>query len=82
VRTFNLTTIRYGINQVNGWSGDCVATGVCDNYGSNNPLRSPHPGGVSAAFCDGSVRFLATSTTLTVLAALADRNDGQVVSVP
>ncbi|MCE9561056.1 MAG: DUF1559 domain-containing protein [Planctomycetes bacterium] len=82
VRTFNLTTIRYAINQINGWSGDCGATGVCSNYGSNGPLRSPHTGGVSAVFADGSVRFLQTSTPLNVLAALSIRDDGQVVNGP
>lgn len=82
VRTFNMTTIRYPINQVNGWSGDCGATGVCDNYGSNGPLRSPHPGGVSAVFCDGSVRFLTTATPLDALARLATRDDGQAVNAP
>ena len=81
-RTFNLTTIRYAINQVNGWSGDCGATGVCSNYGSNGPLRSAHTGGVSAVFGDGSVRFLQDSTPLNVLAALSIRDDGQVVNTP
>ncbi|MBA4186922.1 MAG: prepilin-type cleavage/methylation domain-containing protein [Planctomycetaceae bacterium] len=82
VRTFNLTTIRYSINQINGWSGDCGATGVCANYGSNGPLRSPHTGGVSAVFADGSVRFVQTSTGLDVLAALSIRDDGQVTNLP
>ncbi|WP_439627385.1 DUF1559 family PulG-like putative transporter [Gemmata sp.] len=82
IRTFNLTTVRYAINQVNGWSGDCAATGVCENYGSNGPLRSAHTGGVSAVFGDGSVRFLANSTPVGVLAALSIRDDGQVVDLP
>jgi prepilin-type N-terminal cleavage/methylation domain-containing protein/prepilin-type processing-associated H-X9-DG protein len=82
VRTFNLTTVRYSINQINGWSGDCAATGVCDNYGSNGPLRSPHTGGVNAVFGDGSVRFVQASTPVDVLAALAFRADGQAVGGP
>lgn len=58
--------------------GDCWATGVgwvC----SNIPLNAPHVGGVNAAFCDGSSRFLSDATALDVLARLAIRDDGQIV---
>jgi prepilin-type N-terminal cleavage/methylation domain-containing protein len=82
LRTFNVTTIRYAINQVNGWTNDCAASGVCENYGSNGPLRSAHTGGVNVVLGDGSVRFLPDSTPLNVLAALSIRDDGQVVNLP
>jgi prepilin-type N-terminal cleavage/methylation domain-containing protein len=40
---------------------------------------SEHPGICQFVFCDGSVRSLANSTATTVLAALTQRNDGQVI---
>jgi len=50
-RTFQMTTIRYGINQTTGWTnspGNCGGTGVCDNVGTNIPLNSNHSNGVNA----------------------------------
>lgn len=78
-RTFQMTTIRYNINQKTGWTnppGNCGATGVCDNVGTNIPLNSAHSGGVNTLMGDGSVRFMRDSTALSVLAALATRDDG------
>jgi prepilin-type N-terminal cleavage/methylation domain-containing protein/prepilin-type processing-associated H-X9-DG protein len=81
-RIFGLTSIRYQINQKKGWAvgGDCGGTGVCPNFGCNVPLTSTHSGGVNAVFCDGSVRFLADSTSLLTLAELATRDDGLVIT--
>jgi prepilin-type N-terminal cleavage/methylation domain-containing protein/prepilin-type processing-associated H-X9-DG protein len=83
LRAYNTTTIRYGINQKTGWSntagGDCTV-GVCSRAAANTPLNSPHPGGVNALFADGSVQFLATSTPLDILSALATRDDGESAS--
>jgi prepilin-type N-terminal cleavage/methylation domain-containing protein/prepilin-type processing-associated H-X9-DG protein len=81
IRTFNVMTIRYSINQINGWADDCT-TGVCSNHGANAPLRSEHPGGVNIAMCDGTVRFLESNTSIDVLARLATRDDGQTVTLP
>jgi prepilin-type N-terminal cleavage/methylation domain-containing protein/prepilin-type processing-associated H-X9-DG protein len=67
-------TPDYGITGTGMWSGDC-GTGVC-NQGDNIPLNSPHPGGVTASFCDGSVHFLGQSMALGVLGQLATRDDG------
>jgi prepilin-type N-terminal cleavage/methylation domain-containing protein/prepilin-type processing-associated H-X9-DG protein len=83
-RAFNTTTVRYLINQKTGYPpvdgfGDC-RTGVCFNGGSNMPLVSAHPGGVNAAFADGSVRFLQQSLNLATLGALATRDDGLVIA--
>jgi prepilin-type N-terminal cleavage/methylation domain-containing protein/prepilin-type processing-associated H-X9-DG protein len=78
-RTFQMTTIRYRINQKTGWvdpPGDCGNTGVCDNVGTNIPLNSAHSGGVNALYGDGSVKFLRDSITVATLAQLATRNDG------
>ena len=83
-RTFQMTTIRYPINQKKGWTdapGDCGNTGVCDNWGTNIPLNSAHTGGVNALFGDGSVRFLTDSLPLADLARLATRDDGQSVNI-
>jgi prepilin-type N-terminal cleavage/methylation domain-containing protein len=79
-RTFQMTTIRWAINQKKGWPdnpGNCGSVGVCDNLGTNIPLNSAHSGGVQAARCDGSVQFLNDSLSMDVLARLATRDDGQ-----
>jgi len=84
-RHFQMTTIRYQINQKTGWPnwpGNCVATGVCESVGSNIPLNSAHPGGVNAVMCDGSVRFVTDAVALDVLARLATRDDGQPIPAP
>ena len=81
-RTFQMTTIRYQINQKRGWTnppGNCGSQGVCDNMGTNTPLNSAHSGGVNSLMGDGSVRFLRDSTALPTLAMLAMRNDGLVI---
>ena len=43
-------------------------------------LASPHDGGASVLFADGSVRFLKNSITLVTYCALGSRNGGEVVS--
>lgn len=80
-RTFQQTTIRYPINQKEGWpnAGDCGNLGVCQNLGVNIPLNSAHPGGVHILICDGSVRFLSDATSMSLLGRLATRDDGMTV---
>lgn len=80
MRTFNMTTVRYKINQKSGWPntpGNCGTVGVCDNIGTNIPLNSAHPSGVNSVFGDGSVRFLTDNLDLDVLGKIANRQDGQ-----
>jgi len=43
-------------------------------------LSSFHPGGGNVAMCDGSVRFLKTSTAMQVVWALGSRDQGEVIS--
>jgi prepilin-type N-terminal cleavage/methylation domain-containing protein/prepilin-type processing-associated H-X9-DG protein len=86
-RTFNITTIRYQINQTTGWPnnpGDCGNYGVCQNTGTNIPLNSTHSGsgGVNALYGDGSVHFIRNSIPLLTLAALATRDDGLSFEAP
>jgi prepilin-type N-terminal cleavage/methylation domain-containing protein/prepilin-type processing-associated H-X9-DG protein len=77
-RSFQMTTIRYAINQNTAWPdspGNCGATGICDNVGTNIPLLSGHTGGVNGVFADGSVRFLTNSMPLATLAIISQRDD-------
>jgi prepilin-type N-terminal cleavage/methylation domain-containing protein/prepilin-type processing-associated H-X9-DG protein len=75
-RVFNVTTIRYQINLKGLAVSGPLGTGT--DIGVNLPLRSAHPGGVQAAFGDGSVRFLSQSLSILQLAQLAARDDGQI----
>jgi prepilin-type N-terminal cleavage/methylation domain-containing protein/prepilin-type processing-associated H-X9-DG protein len=55
------------------WGGDMDAPGIYN-------LSSFHPGGANVAMCDGSVRFLKSSTAQNVIWAIGSRNGGDVVS--
>jgi prepilin-type processing-associated H-X9-DG protein len=82
------TTIRYKINQKNGWTcGGANGIGVCgggsgewNSEAANVPLISAHTGGVNALYGDGSVHFLSDATDLLTLAQLATRDDGGVMT--
>jgi prepilin-type processing-associated H-X9-DG protein len=50
----------------------------CNNYGSN--FYSFHPGGVSVAMGDGSVRFLKATIATDTVYKLVGRSDGNIVS--
>jgi prepilin-type N-terminal cleavage/methylation domain-containing protein len=81
-RVYNTTTLRYPINTKESFpTASSCAHGACAG-GNNAPLRSRHPGVVLALLCDGAVVPLADSTEPAVLARLANRDDGQAVSVP
>jgi prepilin-type N-terminal cleavage/methylation domain-containing protein/prepilin-type processing-associated H-X9-DG protein len=82
-RSFQMTSIRYRINQKTGWPnapGNCGSVGVCENVGTNIPLNSAHTGGVNAARVDGSVAFFRESISLATLAQYAVRDDGTVIN--
>jgi len=73
-RVYNTTVVLYEFNH-----RDSVDEGILGNCGRNSPLTSPHPGGINAAYVDGSVHFLTDSTSIEVVYDLADRDDGNVV---
>ncbi|MBX6312880.1 MAG: DUF1559 domain-containing protein [Isosphaeraceae bacterium] len=57
---------------------------ITSQSGFENPgmwtLSSRHPGGANVAMCDGSVRFLKDSISLSVVWALGSRAQGEVLS--
>ncbi len=89
-RAPGMATIRYqiGYAPAGGWANDITNTGVGigsytgDCTGANIPLSSSHSGGANVLFADGTVRSLASTTSLVVLAQLATRDDGVPVTVP
>jgi prepilin-type N-terminal cleavage/methylation domain-containing protein/prepilin-type processing-associated H-X9-DG protein len=60
-----------------GYQAPCVSTAV--QWTSHYAARSYHPGGVNAAFGDGSVKFVTNSVGLVVWRQLGTRAGGEVV---
>jgi len=74
---YNVTTVRWPINQKTGWDGVTNGVGLGGSGWPNNvPLNSNHPGGTNIVLLDGAVRFAADSMNLQTLAQLATRDDG------
>ncbi len=76
---FNVTTVRYGPNRkrvISRVAADSLP-GCAEVMGHNNPLQSPHAGGLQVAMCDGSCQFVASAIELRVLLQLAIRDDGE-----
>jgi hypothetical protein len=71
--TYNLTTIRYPLNE-----RAYGKPGIHNNHGANNPLTSAHPGGLHALHVDGAVTFLSDGISIVELKRLATRDDGEV----
>jgi hypothetical protein len=76
---WNLTTVRYRPN-FKRVMGAPPLPGCSENHGINNPVQSPHPGGLIVGMADGSVQFVAQTTDLAVLLRMAIRDDGQTVN--
>jgi type II secretory pathway pseudopilin PulG len=77
---FNITTVRYraDLKQV---LGGTPLPGCRQVLGHNNPLQSPHPGGVLVSFVDGSVQFISGTQDFAILLRIAIRDDGQNVNL-
>jgi prepilin-type N-terminal cleavage/methylation domain-containing protein/prepilin-type processing-associated H-X9-DG protein len=75
--SWNITTIRYGVNDRN-----YNLNGVYNIRGVNNPVLSAHPSGATAAFADGSVHFLGEDVELAEFKRLATRDDGSLSLSP
>jgi prepilin-type processing-associated H-X9-DG protein len=75
---YNVTTVRWPINQRSGWDGltNGVGYGHTSGWPNNVPLNSKHPGGANLVMLDGSVRFAADATDLQTLGQLSTRDDG------
>jgi hypothetical protein len=72
---WNVTTVRYPPN-FKRVMGTPPLPGCSENHGINNPLQSPHPGGLLIGMADGSVRFRTHNANLAFLLRAAIRNDG------
>ena len=62
----------------NGYSGD-IGQGLDTLNKVLHTSRSMHPGGVNAAMCDGSCRFVGDTISLSVWRALGTSNGGEVI---
>jgi len=86
-KLFNITTVIHPpdtkkvIGTVVGGAGTDLYTGVGQTMGHNNPLQSPHPGGVLVAFVDGSVQFISGTVEFFMLQRICIRDDGQNVKL-
>jgi prepilin-type N-terminal cleavage/methylation domain-containing protein/prepilin-type processing-associated H-X9-DG protein len=59
---------------------NCISTsGTMQNPGMITP-RSNHPGGANILMCDGSARFLKSSTSTPVVWAIGSRAQGEIIS--
>ena len=75
--SWNITTIRYRPNERR-----YNLAGINQNRGADNPLVSPHPGGVHLLRLDGSVQFTNQEMAVGVLKKLATRDDGETLEEP
>lgn len=85
---YNISTVRYKPNLkkcmvAGGGTGGApgCTPGRRGGRGANNPIVSPHPGGVLVGMVDGSVQFVNQTTDLGVFLRMAVREDGQAVSL-
>jgi prepilin-type N-terminal cleavage/methylation domain-containing protein/prepilin-type processing-associated H-X9-DG protein len=67
-----------GLNGIPGCN--LFSTNSADTLLQSFALRSKHPGGVNASFCDGSVRFFKDSINLTSWRAVSTAQGSEVVS--
>jgi prepilin-type N-terminal cleavage/methylation domain-containing protein len=75
------------ITGVNGNGGTFASTGAwpyghTQGVGSTGDISSQHEAGAQIALCDGSVRYMSSSTDNGLLTNICNRGDGQVISLP
>ncbi len=75
----NQAQIYYGIRQIMYAAADNLP--VAMRQRNDVPFGSKHPGGTHFCMADGSVHFVRDDTDVTLLRALANRQDGEVVSL-
>ncbi|MCA9117217.1 MAG: DUF1559 domain-containing protein [Planctomycetaceae bacterium] len=68
-----VNTIRYSPNP------PAAPAGGDQTYAPNNPLTSPHEGGVHTLLADGATRFISENIALETLRRLGSSNDGLVL---
>jgi prepilin-type N-terminal cleavage/methylation domain-containing protein/prepilin-type processing-associated H-X9-DG protein len=80
------------IDQDFTYKAPCISTLQGDNPSLNNPnawndytqwraaARSNHPGGVNAAFADGSIRYVTNSVDLATWRAVGTKANGEIVN--
>jgi len=67
---------------VSGTNVHSTGTGCITTYGTNPLVGSWHPGVCNFLLVDGSVRPIAVTIDATTLANIAQRDDGQAVTIP
>jgi len=82
-----LTTVRWPVNTTPEKIYPNVTPAGTDigglyRWAYNRGINSMHPGGANVLFGDGSVHFIAESTTWAVVQALCIRDDGAVANIP
>jgi prepilin-type N-terminal cleavage/methylation domain-containing protein/prepilin-type processing-associated H-X9-DG protein len=65
-----------GLTNANNTPPDGLCAINCTNF---NEVYSFHPGGANIVFVDGSVRFYAADTELSILGAMVTRNGGETL---
>jgi prepilin-type N-terminal cleavage/methylation domain-containing protein/prepilin-type processing-associated H-X9-DG protein len=67
---------------IDGFTTDGVTSlGPCAmNCNNNNEMFSFHPGGAMTCFCDGSVRFMKSTTTIRIMVQLVSASMQEVVN--
>ena len=77
-RQWNIVTVRYGINDRRT---ENIGVGRQLDFGTNQPLLSPHLGAVCGLLADGGTTVLSQDTDLQILYSLCNRGDGRVLGM-
>lgn len=78
-RTWNLTTIRWGIND-STYDGHVPSNGRQLDGGTNKAIQSAHENGAFVLLGDGAVRFVTEALDIQILQNLGCKSDGRPVT--